>query len=102
MKTSQENNESELQSRNAHSISEGPRKCLLYLPEEKAPFIGYVHAATKEEALERVAVFGRKILAVPAEPPVTEQMTSEKITRQFELFCSVKGRKGNGRGFGWE
>jgi hypothetical protein len=44
MQTSQENNESELQSRNAQSISEGPRKWLLYLPEEMNPLIGFVHA----------------------------------------------------------
>jgi molybdopterin-guanine dinucleotide biosynthesis protein A len=89
MKTSQENNESELQSRNAQSICNGNKEWLLFLPKEKNPLLGIVHAATKEEALERVAVFGKNLLAVPADAPVMEQMTPEKITRQFELFCSV-------------
>ena len=89
MQTSQENNESELQSRNAQSISEGPRKWLLYLPKEKDPFIGCVHANTREEALDRMAPFGHKVIAVPADAPSVEPMTREKITRQFELFCSV-------------
>jgi hypothetical protein len=87
MQTSQEN-PSELQSRNAQSICNGNKKWLLFLPKEKNPLLGIVHANTREEALERVAVFRKNLLAVPADAPV-EQMTREKITRQFELFCSV-------------
>ncbi len=89
MKTSQENNESELQSRNAQSICNGNKKWFLFLPEEMNPLIGFVHANTREEALERVAAFSKNLLAVTADAPSVEPMTREKITRQFELFCSV-------------
>ena len=62
-----------------------PLPAILDLPEEIAPFISFVHANSHEEALERVVVFGKNLLAVPADAPM-ESMTSAKITRHFLIY----------------
>ena len=78
------------------------RKWLLYLIGDRDPLLGFVHAASCEEALERVARFGRRVIAVEADPTATaepEPMTPERIARRFELFGSIipADSKGTGR-----
>ena len=65
MKTPNKNQmEGKLGNRNAQITEGRSKKWLLYLTDEKDPLIGFVHANSREEALDRMAVFGKNILAV--------------------------------------
>jgi hypothetical protein len=65
-------------------------KWLLYLIGEADPLLGFVHAHSEAEALDRVAGFRRKVIAVPAVPYIeVEIMTPERIARRFELFHTI-------------
>lgn len=91
MTTSLKNKDSELQSRNAHLINgtSGSKKWILYTTG-KDPLLGFVHAPSMTEALDRVRAFKIPIIAVEADAPATaEPMTAEAIERHFELFGSI-------------
>jgi len=65
-------------------------KWLLYLVGEKDPLLGFVHAHSEAEALDRVAKFGRRVVAVPAVPYVIwEPMTIERIDRRYKIFGTI-------------
>ena len=87
---------SELHNRIAHhqdreagkASSSSPKKWILYT-FGNAPLVGFVHANSKAEALDRVAGFRLPIIAVPADAPAIEPMTPEAIANQFALVGSV-------------
>ena len=65
MKTPNKNQmEGKLGNRTAHLTESSGKKWHLYLTDEKDPLVGFVHANTREEALARMAVFGKNLLDV--------------------------------------
>jgi len=92
MTTSLKNKDSELQSRNAHSINgtSGSKKWILYTTG-KDPLLGFVHAPSETEALDRVRAFKIPIIAVEANATTidAEPMTPERIAKDFKLFGSI-------------
>jgi len=95
MKSSLKIKESELRAethiRSASNSHEGQRKWILYQIGSKDPLLGFVHASSKVEALDRVAGFRLPVIAVEAEATTidAEPMTPERIARRYQLFGSI-------------
>ncbi len=102
MNTQNKTLESKLSNRIADTTrsSEGQRKWILYLIGDKAPLLGFVHANSEGEALSRVEAFRLPVIAVPADAATiaSDEMTPERIARQFELFGSIIPASSDGAG----
>ena len=76
------------QDRGEEEASNSPKKWIIYT-FGNAPLVGFVHANSKAEALDRVAGFKLQVIAVQADEKEIDPMTPEAIAKQFALVGSV-------------